>query len=187
MDDIALNPDYYDLFREPVLLMMAGAWLLLVVAFRRIRPRFADSILLAGCIVMLAVSWQPVWDYLKVEVPVLVEQSKAQWKSGSADSLRERDPVFGLLQIYLKSNPALPLAVLNDHAGETFRWAAYYLYPRPVILATPEGLANAVPAPGEPARYVLSRGTPSLPADLNIAIEGRVDDWLLFRVLPRVP
>lgn len=187
MDDIALNPDLYDLFREPALMWVTGSWLALILVLRGIRPRFADSLLLFGAIMLLLVTWQPVYLYLKYEVPVLVAQSRAQWKSKSADALREQDPIFGLLQIYLKSNPAYPLAVINDASGETIRWAAYYLYPRPVVMTTPTALVNAVPGTGDAPRYVLSRGTPSLPADINIGIEGRVDDWILFRMLPRNP
>jgi hypothetical protein len=185
MDDIALNPDFYDLFREPVLAGAAFGWLFLLLALRAFSQRASDVFFYIGAFILGATAADPVLAYVKAEVPLLIEQSKLEWQAKSADPLRERDPFFALLQVYLKANPSHPLTVVSSEDGDTIRWARYYLSPRPVVLATEEQLANFLPSPDEPARWILTNKTPRVPADADLAVEGRVDDWLLFRLQHR--
>lgn len=183
MDDIAVNPDRYDLFQEPALLAAAAAWLLLILLLRLVAPRKTDAALYIGACMVTAVALDPVLRYAYAEARLLWKQTGVLRKLGSADLLRERDPLFGLLQIYLKSDPASALVVIDDEKGETSRWAAYYLAPRPILRANARILTDAVPAPGDPSRWVLvGGGMPPLPDTADVSIEGRVGDWLLLRL-----
>lgn len=177
MDDIALNPDLFDPFRSPLLLGILCAWLAVIIIWRK-RPMPA----LAGLIVIYMVAWRPVSGYVVQSLPKLVAHTKVTWQRGTTAWYREQDPVYRLLQLYVAANPAYPLAIVDDPGGEATRWARYYLFPRPVLPATAEALASAAPAPGEPPRYALSRGMPALPAELDLSIEGRYAEWVLFKV-----
>lgn len=182
MDDIALNPDYYDLFREPVLVGVVVAWLGLILLMRLVAPRKVDIMVYLGAFALGATALDPVLLYARAELPLLAKQTALLRKAGSADALRERDPLFGLLQIYLKSNPATPLVVIEDETGETERWAAYYLAPRPIVRSPLTGLAGLVPESGDASRWVLAKQMPPMPEGAAVSIEGRVDDWLLIKL-----
>jgi hypothetical protein len=183
MDDIAVNPDLYDPFREPVLLAVAGAFLLVILLLRLFAPRKTDAIVYLGAFMVTTVALDPVLRYAYAEARLVWRQTAVLRQIGSADPLRERDPLFGLLQMYLKANPAHPLVVVDDEKGETARWAAYYLAPRPIVRASERILADAVPAPGDPPRWVLTGGgMPALPENADVNIEGRVGNWILLRL-----
>lgn len=182
MDDITLNPDYYDLFREPVLVGVVFAWLAVILLLRLLKSRQVDLVVYLGAFAVGATALDPVLLYAKNEIQLLAKQTAFLRKAGSADALRERDPLFGLLQIYLKSNPDMPLVVIQDETGETERWAAYYLAPRPIVRSPAGGLSGLVPEAGDAARWVLAKQMPPIPAGAAVSIEGRVDDWLLIKL-----
>jgi hypothetical protein len=182
MEDIAVNTDFYDLFSRPFVSALIVLWLSSVAAARYFGAAWSRRIALGGLGLVFVVSSQPVLYTADQLVPELIDQTKVNRAAGSADSLRERDPIFRLFQVYVELSPAYPLAVINDPDGEALRWARYYLHPRGVVRATAEGLADTAPRPKDPPRYALSRGSPALPAGVNIFIEARHEDWLLFKV-----
>ncbi len=185
MDDIAVNPESYDLFREPALLALTATWFALIFIFRFVKPRVSEVLVYLGGAILVFAALVPVIQYTIDEVPLLIRQTKTQLETGSADTLRERDPIFGLVKAYRTSDPGFPLAVVSQvEDPETIKWAAYYLYPRPVVRTTVENLANAVPERNEPPRFVLAKGTPALPADVDVTIESRLGDWVLFTMRP---
>lgn len=181
MDDIAINPDFYDLFGEPVLLGIVIAWLALVFLIRFFRPAAADTVAYTGMVLVFLTAASPVAEYVAAEIKVLRPQTATAWRSRSVDGVRERDPVFQILQLYLQNNPAQPLAVIDDPDGEAYRWSSYYLYPRPVEKSTAEALGRTV-AGSNVSRFVISRGMPAFAADVNVSMEARHDDWMLIKI-----
>jgi hypothetical protein len=182
MDDILINPDFYDLFAEPALAILLALWLVSMAAMRLWSERATGWVLLAGMSVIFWVAWQPVLTQVIYGIPVLTSQTQLAMQAGSADPLRDRDPIFQLLRAYRDDAPAYPLAIVEDPHGEAARWARYYLYPRQVVSTTAEAVAGAAPGPDDPPRDVLSLGMPAFPASIQVSLKERHDNWVLFQV-----
>ena len=186
MDDIALNPDLYDLFSEPALLALTAAWLLALALLQGFAPRISRVLLIAGGVLVSLSAADPVLSYLGSEVRLLRTQTATLRVNRSADFLRARDPLFELLTEFRGRAGNEPLAVVDDKpGGDLYRWTAYYQHPITVYAATPALLARSIAADGKP-RYALTQGAPAFPADLNLSMEARHGDWILFRVEKQV-
>ena len=186
MDDIALNPDLYDLFSEPALLALTAAWFLALAVLQAFAPRISRTLLVTGGVMVSLAAADPVLSYLGSEVRLLRSQTATLRANHSADFLRARDPLFELLAEFRGRVGNEPLAVVDDRpGGDLYRWAAYYQFPVTVAVSTPALLARAITTDGKP-RFALTQGAPAFPADLNLSMEARHGDWILFRVEKQV-
>lgn len=186
MDDLLINPAVYDPFTAPVVLfILAGLWLLALPVMRWLAPKWSSRLLWSGAAVVLLASLETVVGHTVPELGELKDNSRLVIEEGSADLLRERDPVFALLNVYRQAASPYPLAVVDDRDGEAERWARYYVHPREVVSADVETLQQELAGDLDGPRYFLSRGAPALPADVQVSIEGRHEDWLLFQVTDR--
>ncbi len=182
MDDLFIDPERFDLFSEPALAMVTFGWLALLLLLRRVAPRAGRILLGLALAAILLTAADPVFEYAATVTPVAKRQTEAVLEAGSADPIRERDPVFALLGPYRREAAGRPLTVIDDPNGEGLRWARYYVHPHPVLNVDPAALATSAPAEGEGPLFVLSRGMPAVPATLAVEMVERHGEWMLFRV-----
>lgn len=186
MDHLLINALLED-FTAPVLhFVLIGLWIAGLLAMRFLAPKWSTRLLWGGTVVIVLLAVDSVLSHTIPEMGELREESRIVVEHRSADVLRaRRDPIFILLHGYREATSRHPLMIMDDPDGEAEQWARYYVYPKRVVSVDLATLQRTLLIDSSSPRYILSRGAPALPADVQVDIAERHDEWLLFYVQAR--
>ena len=188
MDELLLQPTIYAPFEAPLFLfLLIGLWFLLIVVLRRVSPRWSTRAVWSGAALLLLCSFEAVVSAVVPEMGELREQTSVIREHGSADPLREYDPVFALVNHYRQADTPLPLVVVDDEEGQMLAWARYYVHPRKAVPVDPHHLSEQFERYPRLAHYILAHGNVALPVPpgMQVDVADRHEEWILFHVRER--